>query len=265
MATRRDEITTTTTKTPIPGPVRWWLLLVGLLVTMVLLTWGFVSTVHGATADQAREALDAADLTGVEVSGGTYRDLELTGPAADEAAALAAVEGIDLPYDVTYVAYSPVGGDADVAATPEADDEADATQAAQPSVIPEPEPEPEVVEIADLPDLSQIQFETGSSTLTADSAATLDAAAQAILAAYEDRPALAVAIEGHTDGEGDDDLNMTISQQRADAVRDYLQGAGVPDQILTATGFGETRPIADNGTAEGRALNRRVDFIITEG
>lgn len=252
MAMRRDEITTTTTKTPVPGPLRWWLLLLGLLAVLILLTWGFVATVRGATQDAARQALDAAGLGDVEITGGTYRDLELSGPAGDEDAARAALDGIDLPYDIAYEATAP-----------EPEPEPEPTEAAEPE--PSETAEPEVVELADLPDLSGIQFESGSSTLAAGSDATLDAAAAAIIEAYADRPGLRVSIEGHTDNTGGADINLALSQERAEAVRAYLEGAGVPAQIMSATGFGQTQPIADNETAEGRAENRRVDFVITEG
>jgi len=69
-----------------------------------------------------------------------------------------------------------------------------------------------------------------------------------------------VYIEGHTDSDGGDAFNMDLSQRRADAVRAFLVAQGVNPDILAGEGFGETQPIADNGTAEGRAKNRRVEF-----
>ena len=73
-----------------------------------------------------------------------------------------------------------------------------------------------------------------------------------------------IRIEGHTDERGDDDYNMRLSQSRAEAVRDFLVEEGVATGRLVAQGFGETRPIDDNGTSTGRAANRRVEFNIGE-
>jgi outer membrane protein OmpA-like peptidoglycan-associated protein len=69
-----------------------------------------------------------------------------------------------------------------------------------------------------------------------------------------------VIIEGHTDNKGADDANMTLSQKRADAVKRYIASKGVSASRMTAIGYGETKPVADNDSEEGRALNRRVDF-----
>lgn len=73
-----------------------------------------------------------------------------------------------------------------------------------------------------------------------------------------------VRVEGHTDSQGDDAKNLTLSQRRAEAVVKYLVGKGVDAGRLTAKGFGETTPIADNGSGRGRAQNRRVEFKIEE-
>lgn len=73
-----------------------------------------------------------------------------------------------------------------------------------------------------------------------------------------------VTIEGHTDSTGSDELNMTLSDQRASAVRDYLVRQGVPEARLTTRGLGETAPIATNDTPAGRQQNRRVELIFVE-
>ena len=67
-------------------------------------------------------------------------------------------------------------------------------------------------------------------------------------------------IEGHTDNTGTAAYNLSLSQRRADAVRDYLIQQGVDSKRLVARGFGEEHPIAENKTSEGRAANRRVEF-----
>ncbi|MEL6791944.1 MAG: OmpA family protein [Pseudomonadota bacterium] len=73
----------------------------------------------------------------------------------------------------------------------------------------------------------------------------------------------AVDIIGHTDSTGSDAYNQTLSERRADSVSDFLTRRGVIRERIVAFGEGETQPIADNGTAEGRARNRRVEIKIT--
>jgi OmpA-OmpF porin, OOP family len=77
-----------------------------------------------------------------------------------------------------------------------------------------------------------------------------------------DDPALRLSIEGHTDVDGADDANLTLSQQRADAVKDYLVATyQIDGGRLEAKGQGEAKPIDKNTTAEGKANNRRVELI----
>jgi outer membrane protein OmpA-like peptidoglycan-associated protein len=71
-----------------------------------------------------------------------------------------------------------------------------------------------------------------------------------------------IVVEGHTDSQGGAPYNQTLSQQRAQVVRDYLVSRGIAQDRVTAQGFGLTRPIADNASAEGRANNRRVEIIV---
>ena len=73
-----------------------------------------------------------------------------------------------------------------------------------------------------------------------------------------------VRIEGHTDSTSSDEFNLQLSQQRAEAVRALLIQAGVHKDVLEAKGYGESKPVADNETEEGREKNRRVEFVIVE-
>jgi outer membrane protein OmpA-like peptidoglycan-associated protein len=104
-----------------------------------------------------------------------------------------------------------------------------------------------------------INFETGRSTIKGESHAVLNQVALQILQHPEVRK---VRVEGHTDSVGNEDDNLYLSQDRADSVRRYLILRGVAKDRVIATGFGETRPIANNATAEGRRRNRRVEFVI---
>ena len=101
-----------------------------------------------------------------------------------------------------------------------------------------------------------IYFESGKDIIKAESYANLDKLSK-ILQEYKEAK---VIIEGHTDSQGADAANMTLSQKRADAVKRYLSTHGITADRMTAIGYGETQPQADNSTAAGRAKNRRVYF-----
>ena len=105
---------------------------------------------------------------------------------------------------------------------------------------------------------SGINFAPTSAAIDARSKTVLDTAAQAILAG----PAVQIEIGGHTDSTGPTAQNQVLSLQRATAVRTYLIQKGVPAARLKAVGYGATKPIADNATAEGRARNRRIEFTV---
>jgi outer membrane protein OmpA-like peptidoglycan-associated protein len=77
-------------------------------------------------------------------------------------------------------------------------------------------------------------------------------------------PNVRIEIAGHTDDKGDDAYNKRLSQTRAESVRSYFMNGGIDASRLTATGYGEEQPVADNGTEEGRARNRRVELRVTQ-
>ncbi len=104
-----------------------------------------------------------------------------------------------------------------------------------------------------------IHFETGKATLKSESHEALEELAGKI----NDHPELElIRVEGHTDNQGSKELNRDLSQRRAESVRNYLIDQGVSPERLAATGYGQSKPIASNDTAEGRARNRRVEFTI---
>ncbi len=106
--------------------------------------------------------------------------------------------------------------------------------------------------------LQGVYFETGSDRLTHDSLSILIQAA----AALRGQPSMKIEVRGHTDSVGRDENNLALSQRRAQSVVAFLVENGIPAARLTALGFGETRPVADNRTPEGRATNRRVEFRV---
>jgi OOP family OmpA-OmpF porin len=106
--------------------------------------------------------------------------------------------------------------------------------------------------------LQAVEFDTGSDHLTPDSRVTLDN----IAAALRGQPALKVEVGGYTDSQGNALANQRLSERRAHAVLVYLLSQGVSRANLTARGYGQARPIADNTTVDGRAQNRRVEFKV---
>jgi outer membrane protein OmpA-like peptidoglycan-associated protein len=115
----------------------------------------------------------------------------------------------------------------------------------------------EVSVTADLNDLPQVRFATGSARILAVSHPDLDAAAALLQNAD---PSSRIEVQGYTDVRGDDDVNLELSQARADAVRSRLVRAGVPEEMLSAVGYGETTAFATGVGAEAYQANRLVRF-----
>lgn len=101
-----------------------------------------------------------------------------------------------------------------------------------------------------------IHFNTGKADIQPDSEATL----KEIVTLMQQDPALHLRVEGHTDNQGNATANESLSEMRAQSVVAWLAAHGVPAARLTAKGFGQTKPVADNSTEEGRAKNRRVEL-----
>lgn len=106
--------------------------------------------------------------------------------------------------------------------------------------------------------LRNIFFDTGKSILRSESNAELDR----LVKLLKDVPSLEIEISGHTDNTGSASLNERLSQDRADAVVNYLKGKGIASNRLTSKGYGSSQPIASNTTSDGRQQNRRTEFEI---
>ncbi len=104
--------------------------------------------------------------------------------------------------------------------------------------------------------LHSINFSSGKADILPISFAALDEVAKSLVAYSE----VKMEIRGYADAVGSESINLSLTQQRADAVRQYLAGAGVDLSRLRARGYGELDPVAPNDTSEGRAMNRRVEF-----
>ncbi len=107
----------------------------------------------------------------------------------------------------------------------------------------------------------KVYFETGEAKIKKESHGLLDEVAGILKKNLDVKKVL---VEGHTDNVGDPAVNLKLSADRAAAVRKYLVSKGIAAGRLTAQGFGDTRPLADNATDEGKHQNRRVDFVILE-
>ncbi|MDQ1315719.1 MAG: OmpA-like protein [Pseudomonadota bacterium] len=114
-------------------------------------------------------------------------------------------------------------------------------------------PAPVVVKMT----LEGVNFDFDKATLRQEDLAIIDRD----VAALEKWGNVNVEVAGHTDSRGSDEYNVDLSQRRAEAVRNYLISKGIAAERLSAKGYGESRPVADNATDEGRFMNRRVELV----
>ena len=112
-----------------------------------------------------------------------------------------------------------------------------------------------------------IEVEFSNSVLYAFNSSELNSAAyptlQSLITVLNKYPDTNIEVQGHTDSTGTPEYNQVLSEKRAQSVADYLKAQGIDASRITTKGFGKTAPKYDNSTAEGRAQNRRVEFLIT--
>jgi len=123
---------------------------------------------------------------------------------------------------------------------------------------PPPPPAPAPVEEKIV--LNGIRFDFDKAVIKPEFVPVLDEA----VAALQKNPGKKVAIQGYTDSIGSDAYNEKLGMRRADSVKNYLVEKSIAADTLTTESFGETMPVADNKTKEGRAMNRRVEFKVAE-
>lgn len=109
-------------------------------------------------------------------------------------------------------------------------------------------------------DKDSIHFATASARITRESQGVLRLLADAVKAC----PTMQVEIQGHTDADGGDEANLDLSNRRATAVVRALEELGVQPGRMAAKGYGKSQPIAPNDTPEGKAKNRRIDFVVSK-
>jgi outer membrane protein OmpA-like peptidoglycan-associated protein len=107
--------------------------------------------------------------------------------------------------------------------------------------------------------LQGIQFETGKADIKPFSFPLLNQIANILIL----NPTYLIEIQGHTDNVGKPEMNLNLSDRRAESVRQYLISKGIDEKRMTSHGYGDTKPVATNKTSKGRALNRRVEFVVT--
>jgi len=105
-----------------------------------------------------------------------------------------------------------------------------------------------------------IKFDSGKATLKPESMGIINE----IVKLMKEHPEIKFSVEGHTDSDGDTGFNQNLSEQRAATVRNQLIEQGISSDRMVTKGFGEDMPVADNGTPEGKANNRRVEFVKME-
>ncbi len=205
---------------------------------------GFVA--NQGESDEAEAA--AAAVEGIE---SVDNRLELLEPAV-----LSALQD----QGVTGASATGVGTELTVAGTIDSEDVRQPTldaAAAVPGVTNVIDDELMVSVTADLNALPQVQFATGSATILDESFADLDAAAELLISAGDD---VRIEVQGYTDIRGDEAANLQLSDDRANAVREYLVGAGVNGEVLTSVGYGETEEFGAGESDEALRANRLVRF-----
>jgi OOP family OmpA-OmpF porin len=125
-----------------------------------------------------------------------------------------------------------------------------------PVAKPAPKPAPAPAPVEEKIVLRGVNFDFNKADIRPDAAVILDEAATIL----NENPGRNVSVGGYTDSVGAEDYNQKLSERRAASVKDYLVGKGVSASRLTTMGYGETNPVASNDTADGRALNRRVEL-----
>jgi OOP family OmpA-OmpF porin len=129
-----------------------------------------------------------------------------------------------------------------------------------PTVTPAPPPPPPPAPAPRRIVLRGVNFDFDKSEIRPDAAVILDEAASLL----NEEPGVRVEVGGHTDATGTDEYNQGLSERRARSVVDYLVGKGVSAGRLDSAGYGESKPVADNATRDGRAQNRRVELNVRQ-
>lgn len=230
----------------------------------------------GITATEEDRNLVSNIVSGSLKDGAVLKNSITVAPPADETtvdqSGMSETDGTEAPVDTSGAAVDPVSAPAPETTTPAATTPPDAlpadtvpsTTVAAPEttvVVANTEPTPTTTVAPSLENnngtiaLEGVQFDLGSARLTEQSATVLDR----LVKTLNDNPDLKIAIAGYTDNSGNRSYNTSLSKARAVSVLQYLGKAGIDTKRLTAEGFGDAKPRADNGTSAGRKQNRRIE------
>jgi OmpA-OmpF porin, OOP family len=258
-ASRFTGVKRTTTVEEWEGTGAWLPWVIAMILGTLLLAAVAVGLSHRSVESRLGERTSAA-LQGAGISGATVtyngRDLTLNGvPESQWASAREAARGV---VGNRVVHFAPVQA-ADAAP------EATADPTPSPSPSPSPSPAATAAELQAKIDAllkgTKIEFAEGSASLTSKSRTVVVAIAGAI----RQFPQFPILVGGHTDSQGSPATSLPLSRSRAATVRSLLIGSGVPQARIQARGFGQSKPIATNGTPLGRATNRRVNITVLPG
>jgi outer membrane protein OmpA-like peptidoglycan-associated protein len=253
----------------IPMPFLWaglWPLLGLLLLLAFALGPLAKNRVEKSVRNEVRDALDAQGHRWVQMSV-SGQNVSLSGvpptaSAGDQAMSVARAAGCPswagpLTCAVQVTGQFDPPGAAPPTPSPQLTPAGESLLPAVPQVTPAPAQACERA-MADVVANSRIEFATKRSDIAERSAATLDALAEAAKTCNG-----VIEVQGHTDSIGQRPSNLQLSNARAQSVRQALLARGLPEARITARGFGDANPIADNTTPEGRAQNRRIEFRVT--
>jgi len=231
------------------------------------------SGLPGIETELAREA---AAILGPHADGAQVdpdgRDLRVELPAVvgstfDREALMRQIESIDGVRSVEFIGQPTIAVSADDAPVPEPTAEPAPVPTEEPAPeptaepVPDPTPEPAAPSLTEVVaglDTADVNFEPGTARFTAEDTVILDGIADEL----QGQTGGPIQVQAHTDNEGDPDVNLLLSQDRAAAVVTYLIDRGVDASLLTSRGFGAQEPIADNSTEQGRAANQRVVLVV---
>ncbi|GAB4519025.1 MAG: OmpA family protein [Roseibium sp.] len=177
----------------------------------------------------------------------------------EEAAGVAIVPSATVSFDFVFSRNAGTDGSQTVASTETAPQQ---QRAAGTALEPEGDFDPEACKgrFEILSRTDNIYFPSGSASLEARSAPLLNS----LVGIISRCPGLVIEVGGHTDSDGSETSNLRLSERRAAAVKQYLVSRDIPDDRIRSVGYGESRPVAPNTSAEGKRRNRRIEFVVVE-
>ncbi|MBN2378601.1 OmpA family protein [candidate division WOR-3 bacterium] len=209
-----------------------------------------ISLVNGSFKE-----LDIVLDTVVSVSEAIVKDSTEFIPTKEPVDSFLSIEPVENTMSIEIIEPVDVTDTAEVAITAVTEEETPDTMTKEPEIIEETSSEEPATYDAKF---NNVLFNPGSAIISTQSFTALEQ----VLNFLKFNPSVYMEIQGHTDSIGDDEVNMKLSESRAEAVKKWLVDMGIDPSHLVAKGYGETRPIGDNRTRRGQNANRRIEFVI---